>query len=160
MAYLLTHGHMDHISALSDLSQKYPAPIRMHPKDAAWAFSPANQMPPYYHTPKFPQQGILADLIESAENHAAGLSYKVLETPGHSPGSVCLYFPDHEILIAGDTLFAGSAGRTDLPGGDARQLQESLQRLVTLPDSVTIYPGHGPLSTIGCEKKNNPYLQA
>jgi len=89
----------------------------------------------------------------------AGLQYTVFETPGHTPGGVCYYFQTSKALITGDTLFAESAGRTDLPGGDAAMLQLSLKRLKGFSDDVGVYPGHGPATTIGHEKKTNDFLQ-
>ena len=90
-----------------------------------------------------------------AGTHAAG----VLHTPGHTEGSICLYFPAEKILIAGDTLFAGSIGRTDLPGGSMQKIMESLHGTVlSLPDDTVVVPGHGPLTTIGEERESNPFL--
>jgi len=90
----------------------------------------------------------------------ATLPAQVLHTPGHTPGSICLLFPDHHLLLAGDTLFAGSIGRTDLPGGDGQQILKSLrERLLVLPDSTHVVPGHGPETTIGEERQSNPFLQ-
>ncbi len=89
-----------------------------------------------------------------------GIQGSVLHTPGHTQGSVCLYIPDQSLLLAGDTLFAGSVGRTDLPGGDTQQLLRSIrERVLTLPDEVTVIPGHGPSTTIGEEREENPFLQ-
>jgi glyoxylase-like metal-dependent hydrolase (beta-lactamase superfamily II) len=85
---------------------------------------------------------------------------KVLHTPGHTPGSVCLLFAPLKLVIAGDTLFAGSIGRTDLPGGNSRQIIESIEsRLLALPDDTRVLPGHGPATTIGAERKSNPFLR-
>ena len=90
----------------------------------------------------------------------ATLPAEVLHTPGHTPGSICLLFPKQDLLLAGDTLFAGSIGRTDLPGGDPRQILRSLrERLLVLPDSTRVLPGHGPETTIGEERQSNPFLQ-
>jgi len=84
----------------------------------------------------------------------------VLHTPGHTQGSVCLHFAPLKLLIAGDTLFAGSIGRTDLPGGNSRQIIESIQtRLLALPDETTVLPGHGPTTSIGAERRSNPFLR-
>ena len=85
------------------------------------------------------------------------LPFTVLHTPGHTPGSICLY--GQGVLFSGDTLFAGSIGRMDLPGGDEDQMQASLHRLMELPDGTAVYPGHGPATTIGEEKRNNPWLE-
>jgi glyoxylase-like metal-dependent hydrolase (beta-lactamase superfamily II) len=90
----------------------------------------------------------------------ATLPAQVLHTPGHTPGSICLYFADKDLLIAGDTLFAGSIGRTDLPGGDGRQILQSLRsRLLVLPDTTRVIPGHGHDTTIGEERQSNQFLQ-
>jgi glyoxylase-like metal-dependent hydrolase (beta-lactamase superfamily II) len=90
----------------------------------------------------------------------ATLPAEVIHTPGHTPGSICLLFPQQHLLLAGDTLFAGSIGRTDLPGGDGRQILRSLRdRLLVLPDATRVLPGHGPNTTIGEERQSNPFLQ-
>ena len=90
----------------------------------------------------------------------AALPAQVLHTPGHTQGSICLLFPDQHLLLAGDTLFAGSIGRTDLPGGDGHQILRSLRdRLLVLPDATRVVPGHGPETTIGEERQSNPFLQ-
>ncbi len=156
-AYLITHGHMDHISALADLHDHAPAPVAMHPDDLAWAFSPDNHMRPFYEPPSRPKE-IVRMLNDGQEWTDAGMKYRIIATPGHSPGSVCYYFPEEAILFSGDTLFAGSVGRTDLRGGNERRLKESLARLTNLPDATRVYPGHGPATTIGREKRSNPFL--
>jgi len=158
--YLLTHGHMDHVSALAPLHRTHPAPIRIHPRDAAWAFSPSNQMPPYYDAPEAPPETSLhTDLTASSNNCLATISYDIIETPGHTPGSVCIHFPTGNALFTGDTLFAGSAGRTDFPGGNATDLKASLQRLLDLPPETRLFPGHGRPSTLAEEIRSNPFLQ-
>ncbi len=157
-AYLVTHGHPDHLSALHELEQQFPAPICMHASDRAWAFSLHNQVAPFYAVPK-PPSGTVRDVHEGSSWNDAGLQYTILDTPGHTPGGVCFYFSSIRTLFTGDTLFAGSAGRTDLPGGDGNMLNISLKRLGTLTDDVKVYPGHGPCTTIGHEKQTNPFLQ-
>jgi hydroxyacylglutathione hydrolase len=156
-AYLMTHGHMDHISSLADMVERCPAPVLIHPDDAAWAFTEVNAMPPYYPVPKAVALEPL--LLDGYETQLAGLSLRIIATPGHTPGGVCIYLPDHAALITGDTLFAGSVGRTDLPGGDSRVLAQSIKLLSELPEAVTIYPGHGESSTIGQEKRTNYFMQ-
>lgn len=156
--YLLTHGHMDHVCALAALEKQWPAPVAMHPLDARWAFTEANAMPPYYDLPRAPSS-IARTLSEGQDWNDCGLRYQVMETPGHSPGSVCFYFPDLELLFSGDVLFAGSAGRTDLPGSDAKQLMHSLSRLKSLPGNTKVFCGHGPPTTIARELLSNPYLR-
>ncbi len=156
--WLLTHGHADHLSALAALARDFPAPVGMHPQDAAWAFTPRNQIVPYYPQPEVPPSGI-RDLNEGTGYQGAGLDITIMETPGHTPGCICLYIPEEATLISGDTLFAGSAGRTDLPGGNPYRLTASLKRLATLPDDCRVYPGHGQSTTIGREKRVNPFMQ-
>lgn len=156
--YLLTHGHMDHVSALAEVREHQPAPVAMHPTDAAWAFGPANTMPPFFPDPPRATP-IDRALAEGQRWTDLGLSYDVLETPGHSRGSVSFHFPDHGLLFPGDVLFQDSVGRSDLPGGDPRVLTRSLQRLLTLPDATHVFPGHGPATTLERERKHNPYLK-
>ncbi|MDO9542108.1 MAG: MBL fold metallo-hydrolase [Kiritimatiellia bacterium] len=157
-AYLITHGHMDHISALELLWTQVKAPIAMHGADAEWAFGPANQMPPYFSVPRRP--GNIKHILKGGEKwEEDGFRYEVIATPGHSPGSVCFYFPDENTLFSGDTLFQDSVGRTDLPGGDMRQLTNSLRILAVLPPLTKVYPGHGPETTIAREIESNPFLK-
>jgi glyoxylase-like metal-dependent hydrolase (beta-lactamase superfamily II) len=100
------------------------------------------------------------NLADADTVKAGSLAAQVLHTPGHTEGSVCLYFPAEKKLIAGDTLFAGSIGRTDLPGGSYEKILHSLhQRVLALPDETIVVPGHGPLTTIGEERESNPFLQ-
>lgn len=157
-AYLITHGHVDHVSALAAVARAYPAPIGLHPRDAAWAFTAVNGLPPYYPAPENP--GPIARAWADGQAWTdAGLAYEVIETPGHSPGSVSFYFREHGLLFSGDVLFAGSIGRTDLPGGDAPTLGRSLKCLLELPDETRVHPGHGPVTTLGAERRRNPFLR-
>jgi hydroxyacylglutathione hydrolase len=158
IAYPITHGHFDHVTALAELVRRHPAPIGLHPADASWAFSPTNIMPPYiWDPPEHP--GAIARAFADNQCWTDGsFSYRVLHTPGHSPGGVCFWFEQDDVLVSGDTLFAGSIGRVDLPGGDIPAMNASLQRLKTLPDTLRVLPGHGPETTMGHEKKTNPYL--
>jgi len=117
-----------------------------------------NQYPPDY-PPTAPPEEIAYSLADGQALEIAGLEFKVLATPGHSPGGVCFHFPSAQALFCGDTLFAGSVGRTDLPGGDGRLLGQSLKKLAALPNTTRICPGHGPTSTIGEEKATNYFLQ-
>lgn len=154
---VLTHGHFDHISALGEILNVYPVPVHLHADDAAFAFSPMNVMPPYYPMTARPAQ-LTTDKQDGDSITCGGLTATVISTPGHTPGGWCLYFETDGILVAGDTLFAGSVGRTDFPGGDWQEMNASLQRLKALPDDTRVLCGHGPLTTIGAEKRNNPYL--
>ncbi|MDH3981361.1 MAG: MBL fold metallo-hydrolase [Kiritimatiellaceae bacterium] len=157
-AYVCTHGHADHISALTELHAKQPAPVVMHSADWKWAFSAMNQIPPYYSVPVCPTEEF-QPLESSTDWNFADLHFQCLETPGHTLGSCCLLFPEDNILISGDTLFKGSCGRTDLPGGNPRDLKDSLNKLKQLPDEISVYPGHGPDTTIGKEKATNFFMQ-
>ena len=155
-AVVLTHAHFDHISALSGVLAEHPAPVYLHKADEPFAFSPLNQMPPYTSTPRPPT----LDTSKGDGDTIAcgGLTATILHTPGHTPGSWCLHFTAHDLLITGDTLFNGSIGRTDFPGGSAPQMDASLRRLKTLPDALRVIAGHGAETTMGAEKRNNPYL--
>ncbi|OGV61374.1 MAG: hypothetical protein A2283_00795 [Lentisphaerae bacterium RIFOXYA12_FULL_48_11] len=157
-AYLFTHGHCDHISALPILCREFPAPIAMHKSDLEWAFTKENDFPPYYKATDRPSVES-RELKDNAYYLDAGLNYKVLHTPGHTPGAVCLYFYENSVLLTGDTLFAGSVGRSDLPGGNSRKLQRSIDFLATLPDDTRVYAGHGQCSTILQEKKTNYFMR-
>lgn len=157
VAYLLTHGHFDHIGALVEVHRTHPAPVALHPADARWAFTERNQMPPYYPAVLNPPP-ITRDLADGQTWTDGGLAYRVITTPGHSPGGVCFLFEEEQVLISGDTLFRGSIGRTDLPGSDGQAMERSLDRLKALPDALKVCPGHGPATTLGAEKQHNPFL--
>jgi len=137
-----THGHSDHIGGNAPLKKLTKAPILIHEYDSALLSSlPADRR---LHD---------GDLIE-----VGSVKLRVIHTPGHSKGSIVLLGAD--CVFSGDTLFAGSIGRYDLPGGSLREIQSSLRnKLMTLPDHFKVYPGHGPVSTIGEERRNNPFLQ-
>ena len=157
-AYPLTHGHVDHVSALAEVNRVHPAPVALHPADRDWAFSPRNQLPPFYGIPA-PPPAIERDLADGQRWTDAGFDYQVIHTPGHTPGGVCFLFPAENLLISGDTLFNGSIGRTDLPGGDLSVLRHSLCRLLALPPTLRVLPGHGPETTLADERRDNPFLQ-
>lgn len=156
--YLITHGHIDHISALAPLWLKAAAPIAMAAADLQWAFGESNQMPPDYALARRP--AAIERVLRGGEQwDEDGFRYQVMATPGHSPGSVCFYFPAENILFSGDTLFQASVGRSDLPGGREEQLRQSLKILAALPPATQVYPGHGPATTIGREVESNPFLR-
>ncbi len=147
---LLTHAHFDHIGAIPGIKARFPeAPVYVHPSDEVMFGHPFNRLPPEY--PSFLKPAGVVD----ARNFPLA---EVIETPGHTPGGVCYYFKEDGILLSGDTLFAGSVGRTDFPGGSMTTLVESLKKLKALPDLTKVIPGHGPSTTIGEEKGSNPYL--
>ncbi len=152
----LTHAHIDHVLGVGTVVAATGAPIRLHPADralyeavpqqAAWVGLAAPVLPSPDH-----------DLAAGDVLRVAGHSFAVRHTPGHAPGHVV--FVGDGVVLAGDVLFAGSIGRTDLPGGDTDTLLASIAReLLTLPDDTTVLPGHGPATTIGAERRTNPYL--
>lgn len=145
-AILLTHGHFDHVGAVRDLAATTGCAVYLHSADTA--LPPQITAGPLYYTDFYPDIGQLS---------VAGIDFSVLHTPGHTPGSVCLRAED--VLFSGDTLFAGSCGRTDFPGGDARQMTASLHRLKELPDDLRVLPGHGDSSTIAYERAHNFYFR-
>ena len=153
---VLTHSHFDHISALGEILAKFSVPVAMRQEDAGLAFSTLNAMPPYRLTQR--PASLVTDKQEGDPLTCGGLTARVIFTPGHTPGGWCLYFEKEKLLVAGDTLFAGSVGRTDLPGGSGEELEASLKKLKALPDDTRVICGHGPQTTLGVEKRINPYL--
>jgi glyoxylase-like metal-dependent hydrolase (beta-lactamase superfamily II) len=144
-AVLLTHGHFDHVGAVKELAAD--TDCRVFLCEADLALPGAMTAGPLYHTDFYSDGDSLT---------LAGMAFEVLHTPGHTPGSVCLRFGEH--LFSGDTLFAGSCGRTDFPGSSPSDMYHSLKRLSQLEDNLKVYPGHGETTTIGEEKRYNPYL--
>ena len=144
-AILLTHCHFDHVGAVKDLAAQFDCKVFLDKKELT--LPPMLTNGPLYYTDGYADGDTLT---------LAGIPIRVLETPGHTPGSVCLLMED--TLFSGDTLFAGSCGRTDLPCGDARAMRDSLRRLAALSENYRVCPGHGPSSTLNREKQTNPYL--
>jgi hydroxyacylglutathione hydrolase len=155
---LVTHAHIDHVGGALKLKRLTGAPILLNENDlpllkmmdsqAAWLGVATPEVAP-------PDQSLSDGLRVGLDRYPA----EVLYTPGHTQGSVCLHFAPLKMVIAGDTLFAGSIGRTDLPGGNSRQIIESIEsRLMALPDDTRVLPGHGPATTVGAERNHNPFL--
>jgi len=148
---LLTHAHIDHISAVRDVAKALGiTKVYLHKDDVSLYESPNNHLMPYIPA--------ASDLPEIADT-ISGDDFEIIATPGHSPGGACYYFKQIPAVFVGDTIFSNSIGRTDLPGGNHAQLIASIKsKLMTLPDDLKLYPGHGPATTVGSEKKFNPYL--
>ena len=147
---LLTHAHFDHIGAIPRIKAAYPdLVVCLDRPDMQVVTHPMNQLPPDYPPVSMPSCMVSRCPLEGCE---------MIETPGHTPGGVSYYFPVEKTLFSGDTLFAGSVGRTDLPGGDMATLMESIRRLARLPDDTLVVPGHGPVTTIAAEKASNPFM--
>jgi glyoxylase-like metal-dependent hydrolase (beta-lactamase superfamily II) len=153
-----THCHFDHIMGVTHCRTRFHLPFETHPNEAALV-EQAVEHGDLFGIPMEPVHA--PDLFfREGDRITFGNSYlQVIEVPGHSPGGVVFYNPENKILIAGDVLFYGSIGRTDLPGGSYQQLTGNIKsKLLVLPDDTTVYCGHGPETTIGFEKANNPFL--
>lgn len=148
---LLTHAHVDHIGAISEVIRGLNIEtVYLNRNDLPLYRSADNHLMPFV-----PAAKALPAPVHELESE----DFDIIETPGHTPGGVCFYFKHLPALFSGDTLFAGSIGRTDLPGGDEETLLSSIRdKIMTLPEDVPVYPGHGPSSTVGNEKRNNPYV--
>ena len=143
-----THNHWDHIGDNAAVVDATGAEIAVHPLDRDGILRPRPLFAPFPIPPSVPA----VDLAEGGEIRFGEIRLRVLHTPGHTPGSVCLQSDDHGLLYSGDTLFAGAWGRTDLPGGSDEAMVDSLVRLAGLESTVTVLPGHGPITTIGRER--------
>lgn len=156
---ILTHGHGDHIGAAETLKKLTGASVLCHHDEADMLFDPAVNLTQNMNGPTV---SIKVDrTIGDGDSVTFGtFKIKVIHTPGHTTGGICLYLESEKVLFSGDTLFYGSIGRSDLPGGSHKQLVGSIRnKLMKLDDAVTVYPGHGASTTIGFERRKNPFLQ-
>ena len=156
---LITHAHIDHVGAVAALVDEYSCPVLMHAEaEPMLGQLPTQAMMMGLRFGKVP--AVDRHIEDEASIEVGGLQLRSLYTPGHAPGHIAFYIESEGLLLSGDTLFAGSVGRVDLPGGSMEVLMRSIEeRLLTLPDETRVYPGHGPETTIGNERVHNPFLQ-
>lgn len=162
-AVLLTHGHVDHAGGAGEFVSRHGSEVYVHPDDDFLTLNPKEQLKRIFGTEppgsyQVPEK--LTDLEDRQVLDLAGFTFETRHTPGHTPGHCCFYVAEEGTLFSGDQLFAGSVGRTDLPGGSHTQLLESMAvSVLTLDDDVRVLPGHGPETSIGHERKTNPFIQ-
>ena len=145
---IATHGHLDHLWGATWATEQWETPVLMHEADIPMAKAMQDQYDLFGIRMKaepFP--------IENIQSQILNFQFTIINTPGHTPGSICLYWPAEKVLLSGDTLFQMGCGRTDLPGGNLGQMMDSLERLLELPADTKVYPGHGDFTSIGAEKR-------
>jgi len=156
----LTHGHFDHIYGVRGIMDTYPAKAYMNPLEKE-TIRHNSEILGSYHFIEPPRTDFETEAIADGDTLSLGdVNFTVLATPGHTPGGVCFYCEKEQILFSGDTLFRGTIGRSDLPGGNLEALLKGIdEKLISLPSDTTVYPGHGPSSDIGYEISHNPMLE-
>ena len=155
MAILNTHAHIDHIGAISEIKKKYSCHFYLNKNDIE-LLENANYYSKFFNYSNIEIPIVDYFLKDNQVLKFRSITIKVIETPGHTRGGVCFLVANN--LFTGDTLFKGNVGRTDLPGGDEKQLQKSIRKIMLLNDKVQIYPGHGEKTSIAYERLNNPYI--
>lgn len=159
-AILLTHGHFDHVWGVERLLELYPVPVYMHPADKGLLADGSTAFPGAQSIKMLRHSFSTEDVADGDVISTAGVDWKVIHTPGHTPGGVCYWSEENGVLLSGDTLFAGSIGRTDLQGGDYDVLMASIkEKLLNLPGDTDVIPGHGQPTTIAREGMYNPFLE-
>jgi hydroxyacylglutathione hydrolase len=158
-AIVITHAHIDHIGGAAKLKAATGAPVHMNASDQE-LYDHLDVQAGWLQV-KTPEKTTIDTQARDGDTLSVGQAvFHVLHTPGHTQGSISLWIPAENKVIAGDTLFRDSIGRTDLPGGDGQQILRSIEdKLLTLPESATVVPGHGPNTTVGREKERNPFLR-
>ncbi|MFQ5948516.1 MAG: MBL fold metallo-hydrolase [Acidimicrobiia bacterium] len=163
VALLVTHGHVDHVGGAGGVTRSFQTTAYLHPDDDWLALDPETQLRSMFGmipSGEFAPPEQYERLEDGQLLELAGLHLEVLHTPGHTPGHCCFYWEEEGMLFSGDQIFAGSIGRTDLPGGDYPTLMRSMkEKVMTLPDPTEVLPGHGPATTLARERRTNPFLQ-
>lgn len=164
VAIIATHGHLDHTFSIQPIADGYSIPTYIHSEDRAFLTSPEKLHGPEFVATlsgmKFAEPNVVQELRNGDVIDLVGLSFKAIHAPGHTRGSL-MFEVSQEVLVSGDVLFAGSIGRTDLPTGSAKDMEETLlKKVIPLSDHLKVLPGHGPETTMSHEKKNNPYLKS
>jgi glyoxylase-like metal-dependent hydrolase (beta-lactamase superfamily II) len=156
---IVTHAHIDHVGGAAKLKRATGAPVFLNQNDLS-LLDMLDQQANWIGIDSVEKVAVDASADDLATIGLSSIPTLILHTPGHTPGSICLLLPAEQLLFSGDTLFAGTIGRTDLPGGDSRTIIQSLrERLLPLPDAIRVIPGHGPSTTIGAERETNPFLK-
>ncbi|CAN5341894.1 MBL fold metallo-hydrolase [soil metagenome] len=154
-AIWVTHAHIDHVGAIAGVKRRWPVPIYLHPLDAT-LYRHANTQAELYGLPFEDPPPADEELADGDQLELGALRFDVAHVPGHAPGHVMIH--GHGVAFVGDCLFAGSVGRTDLPGSNGGHLSRSLERITALDPATVVYPGHGPATTVGEELVSNPFL--